>query len=134
MTVGVKTIEGTIFEGQIAKKVTLGDTGGGSGAVTNLDIKVDTQTPPNSAIFTSQRQKQLTVAIRNNSSTAIDDVKIVRVFQDGTESVESQSAGPFGDGDGPTFVFSYNVPKFFVRLDAAGATNFFIEVDNGGIS
>tara|TARA_R100001480_G_scaffold143409_1_gene141093 strand:+ start:520 stop:924 length:405 start_codon:yes stop_codon:yes gene_type:complete len=134
MAVGVKTIEGTIYEGQIAKKVTLGDTGGGSGAVTNLDIKVDTQTPPNSAIFTSQRQKQLTVAIRNNSSTAIDDVKIVRVFQDGTESVESTSAGPFGDGDGPTFVFSYNVPKFFVRLDAAGATNFFIEVDNGGVS
>jgi len=134
MTVGVKTIEGTIYEGQIAKKVTLGDTGGGSGAVTNLDIKVDTETPPNSAIFTSQRQKQLTVAIKNNTSTQIDDVKIVRVFQDGTESVESQSAGPFGQDAGPTFVFSYNVPKFFVRLDAAGATNFFIEVDNGGVS
>ena len=126
----VGTIEGTIFEGQIAKKVTL--TGGGSS--NDLDIKVDAQTPPNSAIFTSQRQKQLTVAIRNNTSTQISDVKIVRVFQDGTESVESTSAGPFGDGDGPTFVFSYNIPKFFVRLDAAGNTNFFIEVDNGGIS
>lgn len=134
MAVGVKTIEGTIYEGQVAKKVTLGDIGSGTGAVTNLDIKVDTETPPNYAIFTSQRQRQLTVAIKNNSSTTIDDVKIVRVFQDGTESVESESAGPFGDGDGPTFVFSYNIPKFFVRLDAAGATNFFIEVDNGGVS
>ena len=131
MAVGVKTIEGTIYEGQIAKKVTLGDIGGGTGPVTNLDIKVDTETPPNYATFTSQRKDQLTVAIKNNTSTQIDDVKIVRVFQDGTESVESESAGPFGNGDGPTFVFSYNIPKFFVRLDAAGVTNFFIEVDNG---
>ena len=130
MAVSVGTIEGTIYEGQIAKKVTLT----GSGATNNIDIKVDTQTPPNNAIFTSQRQKQLTVAIKNNTTTQIDDVKIVRVFQDGTESVESQSAGPFGQDAGPTFVFSYNVPKFFVRLDAAGATNLFIEVDNGGVS
>jgi hypothetical protein len=127
MAVTVGTIEGSIYEGQIAKKVTLT----GSGAATNLDIKVDAQTPPNYATFTSQRKDQLTVAIKNNTSTQIDDVKIVRVFQDGTESVESESAGPFGNGDGPTFVFSYNIPKFFVRLDAAGVTNFFIEVDNG---
>ena len=80
MAVSVGTIEGTIYEGQIAKKVTLT----GSGATTNIDIKVDAQTQPNSAIFTSQRQKQLTVAIKNNTSTQIDDVKIVRVFKDGS--------------------------------------------------
>ena len=78
-------------------------------------------------------KKELTVAVLNKGSAQISDVKLMRIFHDGTASQEGISAGPFTTGNGPTFAVSYNVPKF--RIDytkASGSTGqVFIEVEGG---
>lgn len=78
-------------------------------------------------------KKELTVAVFNKGSAQIQDVKLMRILHDGTQTQESISAGPFTTGNGVTFAVSYNVPKFRIEYTkASGSTGqVYIEVEGG---